>query len=159
MVAAKQAAQIYTDAAIYVINTKNIAQGYSALSVITPGIKEMEALVASAERAAGGVIDGEITRAVRDVVIDGKQITTGDYMAISAGSIVAVSKDPESAVLTMLETADIDLCEIITVFVGCDVTDEKRAELTEQLKEIYDEYEIVIYEGGQEIYDYLIAVE
>ena len=33
------------------------------------------------------------------------------------------------------------------------------AALTEQLKEIYDEYEIVVYEGGQNIYDYLIAVE
>ena len=25
--------------------------------------------------------------------------------------------------------------------------------------EIYDEYEIVVYEGGQEVYDYLVAVE
>ena len=159
ILAAKQAAELYTDAAVYVIKTKNIAQGYSALSVITPGIKDMDALVVSAERAAAGVIDGEITQAVRDAVIDGKTITTGDYMAISMGSIAAVADNPEDAVLSMLENADVDLCEIITVFVGCDVTDEKRAALTEQLKEIYDEYEIVVYEGGQNIYDYLIAVE
>lgn len=159
ILAAEQAAQLYTDAVIHVIGTKNIAQGYSALSVITPGIKDVEALVASAERAAAGVIDGEITRAVRDAVIDGIQITAGDYMSLSAGKILAVSPDPETAVLAMLEKADVDLCEIITVFVGSDVTDEKRAALTEQLKEIYDEYEITVYEGGQEIYDYLIAVE
>ena len=59
----------------------------------------------------------------------------------------------------MLEANDIDLCEIITLFVGSRVSIEKRVELTERLKEIYDEYEIVVYEGGQEVYDYLVAVE
>lgn len=159
ILAATQAAQIYTDAIVHVINTKNIAQGYSALSVITPGIKDIASLVASAERAAEGVIDGEITRAVRDAVVNGKNISVGDYIAISGGNIVAVSDNPEDAVRMMLENTDIDLCEIITLFVGGHVSEEKRAELTEMLKEAYDEYEIVVYEGGQEVYDYLVAVE
>lgn len=159
ILAANQAAQLYTDAAVRVVQTKNISQGYSALSVITPGIKDMDALVASAERAAQGVIDGEITRAVRDAVVDGKQISTGDYMAISAGSILAVTDNAEDAVLSMLENTDVDLCEIITLFVGSGVSHDRRVWLTEQLKEIYDEYEIVVYEGGQDIYDYLVAVE
>lgn len=159
ILAANQAAQIYTDASVYVINTKNIAQGYSALSVITPGIKDMEALAASAENAANGVIDGEITCAVRNTVVDGKNISVGDYIAISCGNIVAVSETPEDAVMAMLENTDIELCEIITLFVGKHVSAEKRAELTERLSEIYDEFEITVYEGGQDVYDYLVAVE
>jgi len=159
ILAANQAAQIYTDAKVHVILTKNIAQGYSALSVITPGIKDVEALIASSERAAADVVDGEITRAVRDAVIDGKEISAGDHIAISGGTIVAVSDNPEDAVIAMLENVDIDLCEIITLFVGKCVSDAKRAELTEKLNEIYSEYEIVVYEGGQEVYDYLVAVE
>lgn len=159
ILAANQAAQIYTDASVYVINTKNIAQGYSALSVITPGIKDMEALAASAENAANGVIDGEITCAVRNTVVDGKNISVGDYIAISCGNIVAVSETPEDAVMVMLENTDIELCEIITLFVGKHVSAEKRAELTERLSEIYDEFEITVYEGGQDVYDYLVAVE
>ena len=159
VLAARQAAALYTDKPVHVINTKNIAQGYAALSVITPGIKEIDSLVTSAERAAEGVIDGEITCAVRDAVVDGKNISIGDYIAISGGNIVAVEHTPEDAVLSMLEANDIDLCEIITLFVGSRVSIEKRVELTERLKEIYDEYEIVVYEGGQEVYDYLVAVE
>ena len=115
ILAANQAAQLYTDRAVHVINTKNIAQGYSALSVITPGIKDVQALITSAQRAAEGVIDGEITRAVRDTSIDGKSISVGDYIAISGGNIVAVSDDPEEAVLSMLKGVDIDLCEIHTL--------------------------------------------
>ncbi len=159
VLAAKQAAEIYTDAKIHVVKTKNISQGYSALSVITPGIKDVEALVASAERAAGAVIDGEITRAVRDTVVGGKPISVGDYIAISGGEIVAVTENPEDAVIEMLGASDVDFCEILTLFVGKDVSAEKRAELTERLKETYDEFEIVVYEGGQDVYDYLVAVE
>ena len=159
VLAARAAAELYTDATVHVINAKNIAAGYAALSVINPGFKDIEALVASAERAASDVIDGEITRAVRDTVINEKTITEGDYIAISGGSIVAVTDTPEDAVLAMLEASDIDFCEIITLFVGAGVSAEKRAELTEQLKEIYDEYEINVYEGGQEVYDYIVAVE
>lgn len=157
--AAKQAAELYTDVPVHVINTKNIAQGYAALSVINPGFKDINALITSAERAAEDVIDGEITQAVRDATINGKNISVGDYIAISGGNIVAVTDNAEDAVISMLEESDIDLCEIITLFIGANVSAEKRIELTERLNEIYDEYEIVIYEGGQDVYDYLVAVE
>lgn len=159
VLAAKQAAELYTDAKVHVINTKNIAQGFGALSVITPGIKDIDSLVASAERAASDIIDGEITRAVRDVSIGGKDVCEGDYIAISEGEIVAVSGSAEDAVIEMLENADVDMCEIITLFAGKDVSAEARAELTERLQEIYEDYEITVYEGGQDVYDYFVAVE
>ena len=159
ILAAKQAAELYTDAKVHVINTKNIAQGFGALSVITPGIKDIDSLVASAERAASDIIDGEITRAVRDVSIGGKDVCEGDYIAISEGEIVAVSGSAEDAVIEMLENADVDMCEIITLFAGKDVSAEARAELTERLQEIYEDYEITVYEGGQDVYDYFVAVE
>ena len=159
ILAARQAAEIYTDARVCVLNTKNMAQGYAALSVITPGIKDIDALIASAERAAADVIGGEITRAVRDTVVNERVIHEGDYIAISGGEIVAVEGTPEDALLAMLEGADIDLCEIITLFVGKGVSDERRASVTEKLKELYEDYEINVYEGGQDVYDYLVAVE
>ena len=159
ILAANQAAKIYTDAKVHVLNTKNIASGYGALSVITPGIKDIDALVSSADRAAGGVIDGEITVAVRDAVIDGKTIHEGDYLALSGGDVVSVSATAEDAVLDMLSNIDIELCEIITLFVGEHVSEECRASLTERLKEAYEDFEIVVYNGGQEVYDYLIAIE
>lgn len=159
ILAANQAAKIYTDAKVHVLNTKNIAAGYSALSVITPGIKDIDALVSSAERAADGVIDGEITVAVRDAIIDGKTIHEGDYLALSGGDVVSVSATAEDAVLDMLSNTDIELCEIITLFVGEHVSEEHRAVLTEKLKEAYEDFEIVVYDGGQEVYDYLIAIE
>jgi dihydroxyacetone kinase-like predicted kinase len=134
-------------------------QGYSALSVITPGITDIDALLSGAIRAAISVTDGEITRAVRDATIDGASIWQGDYMAISDGKIAAVTKTAEDAVLRLLEKVDADLCEIITLFTGKHVSEDKRAELTEQLEELYEDCEIIVYEGGQELYDYYVAIE
>ena len=157
--AAKQAAELYSDAKVHIVETKNLAQGYSALSVITPGITDIEVLTAGAQRAALGVIDGEITRAVRDASIEGISIKAGDYIAISGGKIVATAPDAESAVLSMLRSTDTDLSEIITLFVGKTVSPAKRAELTAQLQEEFADQEIVVYEGGQEVYDYFLAIE
>lgn len=159
LLAAKQAAEICKTAKIHIVETKNLMQGYSALSVITPGITDMDALIASAQRAADDVIDGEITKAVRDANVDGFSIKCGDYIAISQGKIVAAANNSEKAVLKLLETVDTDLCEIITLFVGKKVSAEQRAELTEQIKELYDECEVVVYEGGQDVYDYYLAIE
>lgn len=159
ILAAKQAAEIYTDARVHVMNSKSLMQGYSALSVITPGITDTEALLESIQRAIAGVVDGEITAAVRDVTIDGREIHTGDYMAISGGRIVATAPTAEEAAMGMLSEADTDLCEIITLVVGKTVSEERRAALTEMLKDAYEDCEITVYDGGQDVYDYLISIE
>lgn len=159
ILAAEQAAKIYEAARVFIVPTKNILQGYSALSVINPGIKDIDTLVSGATRAAEGVIDCEITRAIRDVNIDGKHISKGDYMAISQGSIRGVSDTAEDAAMLMLECEDTDLCEILTVFVGREVTDESRVSLTERIQEAYPDLEVVVYNGDQPVYDYLIAIE
>ena len=159
ILAAKQAAEVYTGAAVHVVGTKNLPQGYSALSVITPGLTDVDAVIASAENAAGGVTDGEITRAVRDATVNGRVIHKGDYMAISEGEIVATGETAEEALLSMLETADTDLCELLTLFVGKEVDEARRAAITEQLQELYEDCEITVYDGGQDVYDYLVALE
>lgn len=158
LLAAEQAAKNYDGAKIHVIPTKNLMQGYSALSVINHGI-DVEMNVSGATSAAGAVIDGEITRAVRDVKIEGREIHEGDFMVISTGKIIATAETPEDAVMEMLSESDVDFCEIITLFVGKDVSADKRVELTERIKEEYSDLELTVYEGGQEVYDYLVAVE
>lgn len=159
ILAARQAAEIYERAKIFVVETKNLMQGYSALSVISPGITDMEALVGSAERAAKSVICCEITKAVRDVSIDGREIKTGDYIAITDGKLSAVSDTADHAAEEALAESDTDLSEIITVFAGHDATEEEREELVAALEERYPDCEVTLTEGGQEIYDYLIAIE
>ncbi len=159
ILAAKQAAALYEKAKIHVVETKNIAQGYAALSVITPGITDIDALLESATRAAAGATSVEITQAVRDAVIDGKTVKAGDYMALTDSGLSALAQTAEEAVTLALAAADTDLAEIITLFVGKAVDAETRVALTEELEDTYPDCEITVYEGGQDVYDYLIAIE
>ncbi|MBR7181357.1 MAG: DAK2 domain-containing protein [Clostridia bacterium] len=159
IIAAKQAASLYEGAAVHIIETKTLMQGYAALSVINPGITDIETLTESAQRAARDVIGVEVTRAVRDANLNGRSIKVGDYIAIGEGGIVAVTETPEQAVCEALAAADTDLCELITLFVGKGVSEDARATLTEQLEEEYPDCEITVYEGGQDVYDYMVAVE
>ena len=119
----------------------------------------MTALVESVTRAAASVIGSEVTRAVRDVTINGVSVREGDYIAITDGAISAVSDSPESAVMEMLRGIDMDEYEIITLFVGAAVSEDERAELTECIEEEYPDCEVVVYEGGQEVYNYMVAIE
>ncbi len=157
--AATQAAQIYDKATVHVAPAKNLMQGYSALSVITPGITDINVLLKSIESATKSVFGAEITKAVRDVTLNGKSIKKDDYISISNGEIATVSESANQAVKDTLDTVCMDDYEIITLFVGKTVSDDERTALTEELEELYPDCEVIVYESGQEVYDYLVAVE
>jgi dihydroxyacetone kinase-like predicted kinase len=134
-------------------------QGYGALSVITPGITDIDVLVSSAESAAKGVLGSEITRAVRNVTINGVDVREGDYISITDGKITSVEESAEDALVAFLDDADIDDYEILTLFVGKEVSDDRRADITEKIEELYPDLELTVYKGGQDVYDYLVALE
>ena len=157
--AAKQAAELYDAARVHIVPTASLMQGYGALSVITPGITDIDMLVKNAESAAKGVVGSEVTRAVRDVTINGVKVCEGDYISITGGNITSVKDSAEAALLAFLESVDMDEYEIITLFVGKDVSDDRRADLTEEIEELYPDCDVTVYKGGQEVYDYLIAIE
>ena len=159
LLAARGAAEIYTEARVHVLESRSFTEGYLALSVINPAISDIDALLASAERAMGDAAHGEITRAVRDAVVNGKEIKCGDYMAIAEGEIKALAGSAEEATEMLLESLDAELCEIITVFSGGEVDPDRAASLAESIKKKYPDCELSMYEGGQEVYDYLVCVE
>lgn len=157
--AANQAAELYTDACVHIVPTESLMQGYAALAVITPGITDIDALVRSATGAAKSVLSGEVARAVRDATLGGKSIRKDDYMALLDGEVAAVAESAESAVLALLDTVDADEYEIVTLFAGKTVSEERLASLVETMEARYPAFEFTAYDGGQDVYDYMIAIE
>ncbi|MBQ6053367.1 MAG: DAK2 domain-containing protein [Clostridia bacterium] len=156
---AKQAAEMMPDCDIRVIETKSCMQGYGAISVLTPGITDTDALEESAKRAAESVIDGDVACAVKDAEIGGFSVKKGDFIARTCGNIVAVEKSAEDALLKLLENTDTDLIELITVFTGRNVGQDRIDLIKVKITELYPDCELTVNDGGQEIYDYLIALE
>ena len=159
ILAAKQAAELYDKAKVHIINTRTPMQCYSALSIITPGITDIDSLVDSLNRASANVVGSEITKAIRDVTLGGKEIKKGDYISITNGEISAVAETAENAVMNMLAELDTDDYEILTLFVGTQVSADTRDELISAIEDEYPDLTVDIYESGLEVYDYLVAIE
>lgn len=158
VLAANQAASLVEDKKIIVIPTKTIPQGITALINFIPDQSEEE----NAERMTEeleNVKTGQVTYAVRDTVIDDKEIKQGDYMGIGDKSILAVGKDIKSTTEDMVAEMIDEESAIISIYYGEEVTEEDANALGAALEEKYPEVEVEIHFGGQPIYYYVISVE
>lgn len=158
VLAANQAASLVEDKKIIVIPTKTIPQGITALINFIPDQSAEE----NAERMTEeleNVKTGQVTYAVRDTVIDDKEIKQGDYMGIGDKSILAVGKDIESTTEDMVAEMVDEESAIICIYYGEEVTEEDANALGAALEEKYPEVEVEIHFGGQPIYYYVISVE
>jgi dihydroxyacetone kinase-like predicted kinase len=160
LLTATQAASLWKDNNVTVIPTKTLPEGYAALSVFNPSVTELDEQISDLLSAKNAVVSGEITVAIKDSHINGMSIAKDEYIGILQGEIVASNTDAAEALCAMLEQIeDIEDRELITLFTGEHISDDERVRITELLEDRFDEMSVEVYVGGQEIYDYLIAVE
>lgn len=158
VLAANQAASLVEDKKIIVIPTKTIPQGITALINFIPDQSAEENAKRMTEELEN-VKTGQVTYAVRDTVIDDKEIKQGDYMGIGDKSILAVGKDIKSTTEDMVAEMIDEESAIICIYYGEEVTEEDANALGASLEEKYPEVEVEIHFGGQPIYYYVISVE
>ncbi|MCI5826778.1 MAG: DAK2 domain-containing protein [Lachnospiraceae bacterium] len=158
ILAANQAAQLSEEKKIYVVPTKTIPQGISALVNFIPEQSAEENAARMTEELCN-VKSGQITYAVRDTVIDDKEIKENDYMGIGDDGILAVGADMEQTLLEMVEKLVDEESGIISLYYGEDVSEEDAQRLADQLQEKYEDLEVEVNDGGQPIYYYILSVE
>ena len=158
IMAANQAALLSEDKEVKVIPTKTIPQGITALINFIPdespedNEKRMLAEIAN-------VKTGQITYAVRDTVIDDKEIKMGDYMGIGDAGILSVSQDITDTFIDMLKEMVDEESAIISIYYGADVSEEDATALSEKIGAEFGDVEIELQQGGQPVYYYICAVE
>jgi dihydroxyacetone kinase-like predicted kinase len=119
----------------------------------------MEDNVEAMTEALDSVHAVEITRAVRDVELDGVNVVSGALIGLVDGKLVTSGTDLSQVVIETLESlSDMDP-ELLTVFLGEDATDEATAALEAEAAKVFPEAEIEVIEGNQPHYQYLISVE
>ena len=158
ILAANQAAELSEEKKIYVIPTKTIPQGISALINFIPEQSAEE----NADRMTGelcNVKSGEITYAVRDTVIDDKEIKENDYMGIGDDGLLAVGAELNETLFAMIDELVDEESGIISLYYGEDVSEEDAQALADQLQEKYEDLEVEVNDGGQPIYYYILSVE
>ena len=158
ILAANQAATLSKEKKVYVIPTKTIPQGISALINFIPEQSAEENAARMAEELAN-VKSGQITYAVRDTVIDDKEIKENDFMGIGDSGILAVGTDMKETMLEMVDQLVDEESGIISLYYGEDVSEEDAQALADELQEKYEDLEVEVNDGGQPIYYYILSVE
>lgn len=163
LLAAEQAKKLEKASTIYVLPTKNIAQGLRAALSFNQSLTSKENKK-NMLKEIKNVAYGYISVADRDVEIDDVDIKKDNY--ISAGilkdesklTIYASNKNLSSTVKKLFNKIIWQAAEIITIFEGKDVTLEEKHTIKKILDENYAiEYDFV--SGQQDIYNFLFAVE
>ena len=158
VLAAKQAASICEDKNIVVIPTTSVPQGVSAALSFNEALS-IEDNTANMTEAAGLVKSGEVTYAVRDTSIDGKEIKNGDIMGISDKGIDVVGRDIEEVTIQLIDNMVDEESGLVTVYYGHEITEERAQALSDKLSEKYPDLDVDLQNGGQPIYYYIVSVE
>ncbi len=158
ILAANQAASIEDDKNVIVIPSKTIPQGIGAM-IGFEGSMSAEDNEASMTEAMSAVKSGQVTYAVRDTSVDGKEIKIGDFMGIDDTGIKSVGTDIVEVIKELVKEMSDEDSELLSVYYGEDVSKEDAESLVAVLEEEYTDYEIELHPGDQPVYYYILSVE
>jgi hypothetical protein len=160
VMAARMAAESYEKARVFVIPTRTIAEGYSAVSMLNYDSDDIEAILADEADAIKNVSTLEVTYSVRDAVINNIKIHKGDFICLLNGDLVSAHSDRLRAIKNALKAMP-DLAEkqVMTILRGKDSSEEECAEITAYAKKQSAFLESIIVNGEQEVYSYIIGLE
>ena len=158
ILAANQAATLVEDKNIIVLPTKTVPQGITAIINFVPDL-EIEENTANMNEELLSVKTGQVTYAVRDTMIDDKEIRQGDYMGINDEGISAVGKDVAEVAYQMVADMANQNNELISIYYGEDIKEEDAKALKDRIQAEFGQHDIELQYGGQPIYYYIVSVE
>ena len=158
ILAANQAQSLVRDKKIVVIPTKTVPQGITAVINYVPDLSVEENEKAMVEEIVN-VSTGQVTYAVRDTNIDGKEIKQGDFMGIGDKGILSVGIAISEVTLKMIDEMMSDDRELISIYYGSEIQEADAESLRAQVEEKYPGCDIELQYGGQPIYYYIVSAE
>ena len=158
ILAAQQAADLTKDKKVYVVGSRSIPQGITAM--LNYGISDsIEENIEAMKESLSTVVTGQMTFAVRDTHMNNIEIHKDDYLAILDDEVNAVGTDQFETMKTLLDSMMENLPELITFYCGEDADASVTERLETYLRENYPGAEVEVHDGGQPLYYYIISAE
>ncbi|HIE24884.1 MAG TPA: DAK2 domain-containing protein [Anaerolineales bacterium] len=155
---AAEAARDVTVKEVHVIPCKTVPQGLSAMLMNNP--KGNLATVAEKMiKSLENVRTGEVTTATRTVEIDGVKVKTGQVIALLDGKLVLAAETVEEACLSLLEKANMDDYELITLYMGGEYPRAEANRVGDLIQATYPDHEVDMLDGGQPHYQLILSIE
>jgi uncharacterized protein len=143
---------------VAVVPSRSIPQGLAAMLVHDPE-GDLETVAAKMTKALGSVRTGEVTVATRTVEIDGVNVKQGEAISLLDGKLVASAPSVESALLELLDKANADEHELVTLIYGEDVSQNEANRMSDVVRRAHANLEIELQNGGQPHYQFIVSIE
>lgn len=155
--AAAAAAEDDGDVRVVVVPTRAQVQGIAAMAVHEPG-RGFDSDVVQMTSAARGARHGAVTVAVKQAITTAGPCEAGDVLGVLQGDFAVVGDDLFDVGTAVLERLLGGGGELVTLVAGADAGD-----LAERCQDWVESHhagvDVLVYQGGQERYPLLLAVE
>lgn len=155
ILAARQAASMFTDSDVRVIESRTIGDGFAALSMYDTYSGDADIIESELKDAMVGVVTAEISQAVRDT----GEVHTGEYIGFIGKDILVSEQSRLDAACRTVDKIGIDNADLCLIIYGNGVSQEEADKVQEYVSSSYPGKEAFVYEGRQEIYDYIIILQ
>ena len=158
IMAAEQAIKL-ADRNVCVLQTRPIPQGIAAMLAYDESASLADNRI-NMTKAFERVSTGQITFAARDSDYEGHQIKKGEILALDNSKLSFTDKDVEKAAVKLTRRLVKGDTSYVTLIYGADVTDEQAEHVQALLSaKLSDKIEVMLVNGGQPVYYYIISVE
>jgi DAK2 domain fusion protein YloV len=156
LMTARQVAHLINTPVI-VVPTRSFCEGVAAMLQFSP-LDTAADNARRMEEAISLITCGEVTIAVRDARIEGREIKEGQHLGISQGKILTAGPDRQQALLELLSSIITDDSSLVTLYYGAEVDETDANSAAEEVEQRF-KLEVETYAGGQPLYSYLVSVE
>jgi dihydroxyacetone kinase-like predicted kinase len=141
---------------VEIVPTDSIPAGLAAL-VAYDGSRGAAENAADMAAAAAALATGEVTRASRDVQLNGLTIRSGDWLGLVDGEPIAGGDEFSEVALEVIERLLAEPRALLTLLTGAEPPPLDG--LVERLAATHPEVEVEVHEGGQPHYPLLLGAE
>lgn len=155
---ASEAARDLSPKQVYVVPTRTIPQGFTAMLYHDPDGDLADTALAMEEGLAH-IATGEITRATRSVTIDDIEVNEGEVLGLVNGRLCTSGAELTTVLEEMLIAMEMADRELLSLYYGADVTQQDAEQVAAQIEVLYPDVEVEVLPGGQAHYFYILGAE
>ena len=148
----------HTAKTVFVVPTRNVAEALASLVDYDPEA-DIDENANAMTIAAGAVVAGEVTRAVRDAFSGAGPVRRGDYIGLARDGIVSIGGSLVAASTGLLARLVAGDHEIVTIITGQESIPEDTAAIEAWLEGAHPDVDVEVHHGGQPLYAYFFGVE
>lgn len=159
ILAARQAASLYTRSDVRVLDSHTIGDGYAALTMLNLDSGDTDQIVRELNDAMQGVTTALVSRCSRTAEMDGFSLKAGQYIGFEGKEILSADNDRYDTACMLADKLDFDLHEICILIRGVDSTQEEAERIKAHITLAHRGCEVYLIDGGQDVYSYIMIAE